>query len=212
MPPYVIINCAMSADGKIALPTRRQTRISNEEDLLRVHRLRNQSDAVLVGIGTVLADDPKLTVKKRYVPDPKQPIRIVLDSTGRTPKNAEVLSPDAKTIIFVSEKFQNKFEGAEIIVCGKERVNLPKLCHILDERGIKTLLVEGGEAVIWSFLKERLADEFNVFIGSMIIGGEKSPTPAGGEGVKTEGDILGLDLKKVEKLGDGSLLSYGVKK
>ena len=67
MPPYVIINCAMSADGKIALPTRRQTRISNEEDLLRVYRLRNQSDAVLVGIGTVLADDPFLTVFVLFV-------------------------------------------------------------------------------------------------------------------------------------------------
>jgi 2,5-diamino-6-(ribosylamino)-4(3H)-pyrimidinone 5'-phosphate reductase len=165
-----------------------------------------------VGIGTVLADDPKLTVKEKYVPDPKQPIRIVLDSTGRTPKNAEILSHEAKTIIFVSEEFNDEFEGAEIIVCGKEKVNLPKLCQILDERGIKILLVEGGEAVIWSFLKEKLVDEFNIFIGSMIIGGEKSPTPAGGEGVKTEGDILGLDLKKVEKMGDGILLSYGVKK
>jgi 2,5-diamino-6-(ribosylamino)-4(3H)-pyrimidinone 5'-phosphate reductase len=166
----------------------------------------------LVGIGTVLEDDPKLTVKKKYVPNPKQPIRIVLDSTGRTPKNAEVLSLDAKTIIFVSDKFQNEFEGAEIIVCGKERIDLPKLCQILDKRDIKTLLVEGGEEVIWSFLKDKLADEFHVFIGSMIIGGEKSPTPAGGEGVETEGDILGLDLKKVEKLGDGILLSYDVKK
>jgi 2,5-diamino-6-(ribosylamino)-4(3H)-pyrimidinone 5'-phosphate reductase len=212
MPPYVIINCAMSADGKIALPTRSQTRISNEEDLLRVHRLRNESDAVLVGVGTVIADDPKLTVKEKYVPYPKQPIRIVLDSTGRTPKNAEVLNLDAKTIIFVSEKYQNNLEGAEIIVCGKEKINLQKLCQILDEKGIKTLLVEGGETIIWSFLKEKLADEFNVFIGSIIIGGEKSPTPAGGEGVKTEGDILGLVLKRVEKLGDGILLSYEVKK
>ena len=80
MPPFVTVNCAMSADGKIALPTRRQTRISSEEDIARVHRLRNASDAILVGIGTVLSDDPSLLVKEKYVRRPRRPLRIVLDS------------------------------------------------------------------------------------------------------------------------------------
>ncbi|UCE73659.1 MAG: 2,5-diamino-6-(ribosylamino)-4(3H)-pyrimidinone 5'-phosphate reductase [Methanomassiliicoccales archaeon] len=212
MLPKVIINCAMSADGKIALPTRRQTRISNEKDMIRVHELRNQCDAVLVGIGTVLSDNPKLTVKESYVPNPQQPIRIVLDSKGRIPKDAKVLSPDAPTIVAVSEECEHKIEGAEIIVCGKRQVDIPLLLSILGEKGIGSILVEGGEKVIWSFLRQGLAHEFHVFIGSMVIGGENSPTPAGGEGVIREEDIIPLILNNVERVGDGVLLHYGVEK
>jgi 2,5-diamino-6-(ribosylamino)-4(3H)-pyrimidinone 5'-phosphate reductase len=202
----------MSADGKIAMPTRKQTRISNEEDLKRVHELRNECDAVLVGIGTVLSDDPKLTVKKKYVQDPKHPIRIVLDSKGRIPGDSEVLSPNAPTIVAVSEACGREIEGAETIVCGKEKIDIKALLGILDGKGIKKLLVEGGESVIWSFLKGKLTDEFHIFVGSMVIGGANSPTPAGGEGFTSEDDILGLKLKGAERLGDGVLLQYEVER
>jgi 2,5-diamino-6-(ribosylamino)-4(3H)-pyrimidinone 5'-phosphate reductase len=202
----------MSADGKIALPSRKQTRISNEEDMKRVYELRNRCDAILVGIETVLSDDPKLTVKESYVPNPKQPVRIVLDSKGRIPDNAEVLSHHSPTIVAVSEQCDHEIQGAETLICGKDLVNLKTLCDILDERGIKTLLVEGGERVIWSFLKESFADELYIFVGSMVIGGIKSPTPAGGEGAKSEDDIIRLTLKNSERLGDGVLLHYGVEK
>jgi 2,5-diamino-6-(ribosylamino)-4(3H)-pyrimidinone 5'-phosphate reductase len=212
MPLHVVINCAMTADGKIALPSRKQTRISNEEDLRRVHELRNRFDAILVGIDTVLSDDPKLTVKESYVPDPKQPLRIVLDSKGRIPADAQVLSSISDTLIAVSEVCENKVPGTETVVCGKEQVDIEKLLEILDQRGIKTLLVEGGEAVIWSFLSQHLAHEFYIFIGSMVIGGIKSPTPAGGEGAQSEEDIIPLTLKEVKRIGDGVLLHYGVEK
>ena len=210
MPPHVIINCAMSADGKIALPSRKQTRISNQQDMKRVHELRNKCDAILVGIGTVLSDDPKLTVKESIVPNPKQPIRIVLDSKGRIPRDAEVLNSTSQTIVVVSERCTRVIEDIETIVCGKEEVDLPSLMGILDKRGIETLLVEGGEAVIWSFLNHRIAHELYVFIGSMVIGGNNSPTPAGGCGAESEDDIIPLHLTSVEKLGDGILLHYGV--
>jgi 2,5-diamino-6-(ribosylamino)-4(3H)-pyrimidinone 5'-phosphate reductase len=202
----------MSADGKIALPSRRQTKISNEEDMKRVHKLRNECDAVLVGIGTVLSDDPKLTVKEKYVPTPNQPARIVLDSKGRIPKDAQVLSPAAPTIIVVTEKCENKIQGAETIICGKEEIDIPQLLEILEKKGIKKLMVEGGEAVIWSFLRQRLADEMFIFVGSMVIGGKESPTPAGGKGAQNEAEILNLTLKSAEKLGSGVLLHYGVEK
>lgn len=201
----------MSADGKIALSTRKQTRISNEEDMKRVHDLRNQCDAILVGIGTVLSDDPKLTVKESIIPDPNHPTRIVLDSNGRIPGDAEVLSSESPTIIVVSETCERKIDGAETIVCGKEQVDIPRLLEILDKKGIRTLLVEGGETMIWSFLKQKLAHELYIFVGSMIIGGIKSPTPCGGEGAKTEKDIIPLTLQEVRKIGDGVLLHYGVK-
>jgi 2,5-diamino-6-(ribosylamino)-4(3H)-pyrimidinone 5'-phosphate reductase len=202
----------MSADGKIALKTRRQTKISNEEDRLRVHKLRNSSDAILVGIETVLCDDPKLTVNPKYVRRPKHPVRIVLDSTGRTPKNALVLNGEAPTIIVTNERSKKTFPNADVIRCGKGEVDLPRLLEYLEKMGIRTLLVEGGSKVIWSFLESRLADEVYLFVGSVVIGGEESPTPAGGKGVENEKNLIALKLISAKALGNGILLRYEVVK
>jgi 2,5-diamino-6-(ribosylamino)-4(3H)-pyrimidinone 5'-phosphate reductase len=206
----VIINCAMSADGKIATENRRQTAISNDADKERVHVLRNSVDAVLVGIGTVLADDPKLTVKAEYVGTPKNPIRIVLDSRGRTPPEAMVLNGDARTMIVTAKESVKEFSNAEAIRCGSGQVDIGELLPMLEEKGIRTLLVEGGSEVIWSFLRHRLADEMYIFIGSVIIGGVSAPTPAGGEGAASIDEAVGLTLKKADVVGDGVLLKYEV--
>lgn len=208
----VVINCAMSADGKIALRTRRQTKISNEEDKRRVHKLRDSADAILVGIETVLSDDPKLTVNEKYVRLPKHPVRIVLDSTGRTPKNALVLNGASPTIIVTNERCKKAFPNADTIRCGKDEVDLKKLLPILEKKGMKTLLVEGGSKVIWSFLESGLADEINLFVGSMVIGGEESPTAAGGEGAASERNMVQLQLIDAKALGSGVLLRYKVVK
>jgi len=212
MATRVIINCAMSADGKIALRTRRQTRISNEADRRRVHQLRNKCDAILVGIETVLADDPKLTVNPRYVKKPRKPVRIILDSGGRTPAGALVLDGAAKTIIVTNEKCRKTFRNAEVIRCGKKDVDLQRLMTLLEKRGFRSVLVEGGSRVIWSFLESRIADEVSIFIGSMVIGGEKSPTPAGGKGASDEQAIVSLRLKSIRALGNGVLIRYEVAK
>ena len=208
----IIINCAMSADGKIALRTRRQTHISNEADKKRVHELRNSADAILVGIETVLSDDPKLTVNSKYVSKPRHPLRIVLDSTGRTPKAALVLDGVSETLIVTNDKCKKKFPNAEVIRGGKKDVDLKRLMKILEKRGVRSLLVEGGSKVIWSFLDSRIADEVNIFIGSMVIGGEVSPTPAGGLGAPDEKSVVALQLKSVKALGNGVLVSYKVVK
>ncbi len=208
----VIINCAMSVDGKIALATRRQTKISNEDDRRRVHKLRNTADAVLVGIETVLSDDPRLTVNAKYVKRPRHPVRVVLDSYGRTPKNALVLNGEAKTIIVTNQSTRKVFPNAEVMRAGKEDVDLRKMLGMLSRRGIKKLLVEGGSRVIWSFLESGLADEVDIFVGSMVIGGEKSPTAAGGSGACDERHIVALRLKSARVLGNGVLLKYGVVK
>jgi 2,5-diamino-6-(ribosylamino)-4(3H)-pyrimidinone 5'-phosphate reductase len=202
----------MSADGKIALRTRRQTRISNEEDKRRVHKLRNSSDAILVGVETVIADNPKLTVNPKYVKRPRHPLRIILDSKGRTPKNALVLDGTSKTLIVTNEKCKKVFSNASAIRCGKYEVDLKKLIRILEKKKISTLLVEGGSKVIWSFLRSRIADEVNIFIGSMVIGGDKSPTPAGGAGAETEKAIVALRLRRMKAVGNGVLLTYEVVK
>ncbi|MCK4445175.1 MAG: 2,5-diamino-6-(ribosylamino)-4(3H)-pyrimidinone 5'-phosphate reductase [Thermoplasmata archaeon] len=211
MHPYTIINCAMSVDGKISLPSRKQTRISSEEDIARVHRLRNECDAILVGVGTILADDPKLTVKEKYVENPRNPLRVVIDSEGRTPSDAEVLSGDAPTLIVTTEGCATTFGQADLTRCGEDKVDLHSLMSFLYERGVRKLLVEGGETVVWSFLKEGLVDELKVFVGSMVIGGTGSPTLAGGEGAASFDDIISLTLKNSARLGDGVLLEYEVK-
>jgi 2,5-diamino-6-(ribosylamino)-4(3H)-pyrimidinone 5'-phosphate reductase len=208
----VIINCAMSADGKIALRTRKQTQISNELDKSRVHKLRNAVDAILVGIETVLADDPQLTVNRKYVRTPRHPLRIVLDSHGRTPKDAKVLNRAAKTLIVTNDRTKKTFPGAETMRCGKKEIDLGRLMTILEKRGVRSLLVEGGSKIIWSFLESRIADEVNIFIGSMVIGGEVSPTPAGGSGAPDEESMVALRLKSVMALGNGILVVYEVVK
>jgi len=208
----IILNCAMSVDGKIALPTRKQTKVSNQHDMERVHRLRDSADAILVGIGTILADDPKLTVSVKYTNPTRNPLRIVLDSKGRTPQNAEVLKGNAKTLIVTNESCKISFPGAEVARFGKGNVDLKALVRYLEARGINILMVEGGETVMWSFINEGLVDEISVFIGSMIIGGSNSPTMAGGEGFDSVDKLRKLVLKDCERLGDGVLLRYEVVK
>lgn len=207
--PHVIINAAMSVDGKIALSDGRAVRLSNEEDLRRVHRLRSQVDAILVGIGTILMDDPKLTVKAEYAHG-TNPLRIVIDSDGRTPKGAHVLDGAAPTLIVTSEENERTFHNAQVLRAGKDDVDLRVLLEDLAKRGVKTLLVEGGSTVIWSFLREGLADELKVFIASAVLGGHAAPTLAGGQGAASLDKAPGLRLERIERLGDGVLLEYAV--
>ena len=201
----------MSVDGKIALPSRKQTRISDEEDLRRVHQLRATCDAVLVGVGTILADDPKLTVKPEYATG-RNPLRVVLDSEGRTPDDALVLNRDAPTLIVTTLDCAKTFPNAEVARFGQDAVDLAGLLEHLGGKGVRRLLVEGGEEVIWSFLHERIADEVKVFVGSMVIGGRNAPTAAGGAGAQTLAEIVPLKLEAAKPLGSGVLLEYAVVK
>lgn len=167
--PHVIINCAMSADGKIASPTRKQMRISSEEDIERMYQLRNESDAVLVGIGTILADDPKLTVKETYVHHPKQPLRVILDSKGRTPPHALALYMTSKTLIFTTKGHKKSYDGShiEVVECRTDKDGLIDVNYALDilyEKGVRKLLVEGGVLSFGIFLKIKSS---MIFISSL---------------------------------------------
>ena len=203
----------MSADGKIALPTRKQLRISSDEDIERMYNLRNECDAVLVGIGAVLSDDPKLTVKEKYVRNPKQPLRVVLDNKCRTPEDALVLNDVAKTLIVTVQGNEKQFEGDHIEVVwikadDEGHVDLENMLDLLYKRRIKKLLVEGGGTVIWKFLKKRLVDDLYTYIGPCIIGGKNTPTVADGLGIKNEDDLLSLRIVDVNRLGNGLLVHY----
>lgn len=208
--PFVVINCAMSADGKIASTSGKQIKISCDEDIKRMYELRNENDAVLVGINTVLSDDPKLTVKEKYVKNPKQPIRIVLDTHCKTPIDSKVVNNKAKTLIITVEKCNKKFgKNVEVILCDKDNnglIDLNKTMDILYSIGIKKLMVEGGGTVIWNFLKSGFVDDFFLYVSPMVIGGSNTPTLIGKN--KINNAKINLKLIKAKTLGPGILLHY----
>jgi len=206
--PFVFINAAMSADGKISTYERRQTRISGDADRKRVDKLRASADAIMVGIGTILADDPGLTVRSGE----KNPTRIVVDSMARIPVDAEVVTRDGHAIIAVSksapsERVEVLKEKAEIITVGDKCISLPELLSELKSRGINRLMVEGGATLNWGLISEGLVDEIYVYIGNIIIGGKDAPTLVDGIGFA---DPMKLELLSVEKIDEGILMKWRV--
>ena len=204
MRPLIHINCAMSADGKIAGSDRKQVRISSQEDKDRVKGLRMKYDAILVGVGTVLADDPHLTVKGRSY-DENQ-VRIIIDPHGRTPDDAAVLNGAARTIMVTSSECARTWENCDILKCPGD-FDIGKVMESLYDMGIKSILVEGGGTTISYLFKNDLFDIFTVYIGNMIIGGSEAPTPVDGHGWIKEGGLK-LNLKSAERYGDGVVLEY----
>lgn len=214
--PRVMVNCAMSADGKIALSGRCPADISCEEDMVRVHRMRAGSDAVLVGVGTVLADDPKLHVSSDRVPGASAPLKVVLDAAGRTPSNARFLASPGPSLVATVEATAGalgaRLRGrAEVVALGSgPLVDLQLLMRELHGRGVRELMVEGGSTVIWSFFEAGLVDEYSVYVGPMVIGGEGAPTPAGGRGARDLSGAVRLEMLSFERLGDGLWVRYAV--
>ncbi len=199
----------MSVDGKIALADGRGVRLSSEQDMHRVHQLRSQVDAILVGVGTILMDDPKLTIKPELAKG-GNPLRVVLDSDGKTPSGAQVLDGSAETVIATTIDCPKEFAKAAVFRAGKGEVDLEALLDHLATRGVRTLLVEGGSTVIWSFFRHRLADELKVFIASRVLGGQAAPTLAGGKGVRSLEESFALKLERAERLDGGILIEYSV--
>jgi 2,5-diamino-6-(ribosylamino)-4(3H)-pyrimidinone 5'-phosphate reductase len=212
--PYVILNAAMTLDGKIATVAG-DSMISCEADLDRIHKLRAEVDAVMIGVGTVLADDPSLTVRRARG---KNPIRIIVDSEARTPITAKVLDGSAKTIIAVTSRAPKKRirglldTGAQVISCGSEKVHLPKLLEKLHTQGVGKLLLEGGSTLNWSMLKQGLVDEVRVAIAPRIVGGAAARTLVGGDGFARVSKSIKLELSSVKRVGEDLLLTYIVKR
>jgi len=205
MRPKVIVNCAMSPDGKIAGTERRQVRISSPEDMERVKRLRTECQAILVGAGTILADDPHLTVKG--LPPERQALRVVLDPRGRVPQNAMVLDDRATTLMVTTLDCDRSYPGAEVVRLGRGTIDLKALLELLGERGVSKLLVEGGGEAIFSFFRAGLVDVYSVYVGDFIIGGREAPTPVDGEGFR-DGERVPLRLVSAQRLGSGVHLTY----
>lgn len=204
--PDVILKWAMSADGKIATKTGDARWISNEQTRRFTHRLRADAGAIIVGINTVLKDNPSLTA--RGIPGAKNPIRIILDHHLRLPDKAKVLDHTAKTIVVCGE--QSSLQRArQLMIKGVEVMQvktLKDLLRKLADRGVAKVLVEGGGEVHASFIEQRLADQVFVVIAPLIIGGRQAITPVSGQGISKIKDATKLHNIKITTIGDNVIL------
>jgi 2,5-diamino-6-(ribosylamino)-4(3H)-pyrimidinone 5'-phosphate reductase len=169
----------------------------------------------MVGINTVIADDPKLTVHKIPADKEDNPLRVVIDSNARTPLSSRILNLDAPTVIVVTEsansaRLKELNERTEVIVCGKESVDLDALMEKLAMREIKTLMLEGGSTLNYSMLIGGLVSEMRICIAPMIAGGRDAKTLADGDGVNYMKDAVKLKLKKMYTLGEDVVVEYNV--
>lgn len=215
---YVHVNAAMSVDGKLATRTREQFNISGAADFDRVDKLRAEADAIVVGKGTVLADDPSLirhnkTHRQRIVgPDSSPPGRVVIDSQCQIPPSANILQNAPATYIVTSERAATddkellKQTGATILDAGSNRVDIAAGVQQLEERGISKILVEGGGEVIYSFFNAGLVDKLTVYVGAMVIGGRDAPTLVDGSGFTDP--VPQLQLDTIEQVDDGFVMVW----
>jgi len=210
--PYVILNAAMTLDGKIATRTG-DSQISSSKDLREVHKLRAAVDAVMVGIGTQLKDDPRLTVHRLKG---KNPMRVVVDSLARTSPRSRMLSEVGQTVIAVSKRTPEsrvarlRARGATVLRCGTKRVDLVRLLTMLRQMGVRRLLVEGGGILNYSMLTERLVDEVRVTIAPFVVGGENAKTLVEGLGIGKVNGAIKLSLIQAERVGRELKVRYKV--
>lgn len=201
---YVILNAAMSIDGKIST-RKNDSAISSKLDLVRVHKLRSTVDGIMIGISTVLGDDPMLNVRYSAT-GTKNPTRIIIDSKARIPLNSRIIESSNKiqTIIAVTHNASSRKikeiqkKGAQVLVYGNGKVNLRNLFQQLEKMGLKKIIVEGGGEINWSVLKLGLVNELVVTISPVVIGGRNAKTLVEGKGFTNISD--GIKMKLSNKI------------
>ncbi len=212
--PFVTLKLAMSLDGKIATRSGDARWITGEAARRRVHEMRNSSDAVMVGVGTVLADDPRLTT--RGIEGGRDALRVICDSRARTPPDARVISQDSDAPCLVAvaegagaERVEALREaGPEVLVLPGQngRVDLDALSLALGEREVMSVLLEGGGTLAWSALKSGMVDKVALFYAPMILGGDEAIPAVGGLGIERIADAFRLREMTVERVGDDLLV------
>jgi diaminohydroxyphosphoribosylaminopyrimidine deaminase/5-amino-6-(5-phosphoribosylamino)uracil reductase len=215
--PFITAKFALSLDGKIATKSGDSKWISGEEARKYVHNLRYTTDAIMAGVNTVLADDPHLTARcgGKGGTARKQPLRVIVDSKGRTPLTARVFSEPGKTLLAVGrlvkpeEKTALAQVGAELIELPSAEglVDLEKLLKALGEWEITSVLVESGGILLGSLFDYRLVDKVIVFIAPIIIGGQTAKTAVAGNGVDKVVNSFKLERIKIEELGTEVMIS-----
>jgi diaminohydroxyphosphoribosylaminopyrimidine deaminase/5-amino-6-(5-phosphoribosylamino)uracil reductase len=196
--PYVTLKLAQSLDGKIATYTGQSQWITSTDSRRTVHKMRSESDAVVVGIGTALADDPELTV--RMVPTNQHPTRVIFDSSCRIPMESKLVQGAMSVpLVVVSSaradgaKVQALGEhGVQVIIAGESQVDIPLALRELGEMNMMNLLLEGGSTLAGAFLAAGCVDQVRVFVAPTLIGGDSARGSLGGQGVEQLKDAITL--------------------
>jgi len=216
--PFVTAKFAISLDGKIATRSGDSRWISSELSRKRVHSLRYITDAIMAGVNTVLHDDPELTARScggKGGVVKAHPLRVIVDSNGRTPLTAKVLAAPGRTLLAMARDVSSEEEkafaetDAELLDLPSVEgwVDLKKLLKALGDKEITSVLVEGGGCLLGSLFDNRLVDKVVAFIAPIIIGGEKAKPAVAGGGVDKVADAMRLEKITTERLGDDMLLS-----
>jgi diaminohydroxyphosphoribosylaminopyrimidine deaminase / 5-amino-6-(5-phosphoribosylamino)uracil reductase len=214
--PFVIAKSALTLDGWSATSTGHSKWITNERSRNFVHRLRDRVDGVMVGVGTIIADDPSLTARLKNRKG-KDPVRIIVDTHLRMPHNAKVLNPDSdsRTIVVVGDKTPQtrlrafERDGVSVMTSPTKdgKIDFSKLMDALGKMSIVSLLVEGGSEIMGSLLHERLIDKFYFFKAPRILGGDDGIPMARGKGPERMDGAIGLRGVEVRRFGDDTLIS-----
>ncbi|WP_174734632.1 bifunctional diaminohydroxyphosphoribosylaminopyrimidine deaminase/5-amino-6-(5-phosphoribosylamino)uracil reductase RibD [Mesobacillus harenae] len=205
--PYVTLKSATSLDGKLATVSGESKWITGEEARADVHQFRHKHDAILVGVNTVIKDNPSLTT--RLLDGGKNPVRIILDTHLRTPLDSKIITDDeAPTWIIAGSDHEDSLEkpfiekGVKIIRLENQEVLLKDVLKELGKREITSLYVEGGSEIHGSFLKEKAFQQVITYIAPKLIGGALAPVSFGGEGISRIDDAVDLEFKDVTRIGN----------
>jgi diaminohydroxyphosphoribosylaminopyrimidine deaminase/5-amino-6-(5-phosphoribosylamino)uracil reductase len=208
--PFVILKEGASLDGRIAAVDGSSRWITSEDARADAQRLRAWSDAIVVGSGTVVRDDPALTVRDERFADARPPIRIVVDSTGRAEPSRRSFDGSAPTWVATTDRAPESTRdawrgaGAEVLIIDRDadgRVSLPALLDVLGKRDVQGLLVEGGARLAWSFLRDDLVDRIVLYLAPKILGGARAAGVVGGEGFAPVDAALSVSFQRVERVG-----------
>ena len=214
--PYIVMKYAMTADGKIATRTRESRWITGEIARKRVHEDRNKYAAIMVGVGTVIADDPLLTCR---IEGGKNPMRIICDTNLRIPLDSQVVktADQAITVIATCSKNEEKIdalvdEGCWILNVPEKdgHINLNELVKCIGEMNLDSIYIEGGGTLNWSALEAGIVDTLNIYIAPKILGGKEAPSPVDGLGCEIPDGGFGLSSPKITILGGDILLESEV--
>lgn len=211
--PFIAIKMAMSADGKTATRAGDSRWISSDESRALVHRMRTDFDAVMVGAGTICADDPELTSHGKG----RDPYRVIVDGRLRIGFGARVLrKKDGKTVVATCERADKgkalalEKAGARVLVCGKESVDLKMLSYALNAMGLGRILVEGGSELNASALESGIVDRLYLFIAPKLVGGKDANGVIGGAGIRMMADATRLKNMKIRKVGPDFLIEANI--
>lgn len=208
--PFVILKYAMTLDGKIATYTGASRWVTGEAARAHVHRMRNRYRAIMVGVGTVLADDPMLTCRLKGTENGENPVRIICDSTLRTPLESQIVhsAKEIPTILATCNRQEAMHmpyieAGCKILVTPEKdgHVDLSDLMRQLGQLGIDSVILEGGGTLNWSALQAGIVQKVQAYVAPKLFGGTEAKTPVEGQGFQTPADAVELTRTKITALG-----------